>query len=104
MEGSVSDLQLLIHRLHHLPRLPPWFLGGTRYGDRNPQVKTASEVYKHEVGSPTHAISGPAQGIRCLGQVQVTGHPRGIWRGAQIHPPRPHILGEDSDGGAGGGA
>ena len=40
VEGSGGDTQLLLHRLHHLPRLPPWVLGGMQYGDRNPQGQT----------------------------------------------------------------
>ena len=98
MEGGGGDLQSLIHHLHHLPRLPPWVTGGTRYGYRNPRGQTASVGYVHEVGGPPRNLPGPAQVIQCLGQVQVSVHPLGVWRGAQGHPPPPHILGEASDG------
>ena len=42
LEGGGDDTQSPLHRLHHLPRLPPWVPGGTRYRDRNPQYQTAS--------------------------------------------------------------
>ena len=50
VEGSSGDYQLLLHRLHHLPRLPSWVTGGSRYGDRHPRGQNASSVNGHEGG------------------------------------------------------
>ena len=103
MEGGCSDTKFPLHRLHHLPQLPPWVSGRTRYRDRNPQGQTDSEGFSHEGSGPPYDLPGPVQGIRCLGQAHVPGNPGGIWRGAQVPPPPLTILGEASDGGAGGG-
>ena len=51
-----------------------------------------SAGYGHEEGGPPHNLPGPEQGIRCLGQVQVTGHTEGIWHGFQGPLPHPQIL------------
>ena len=46
-------------------------------------------------------ITGTVQGIQFLGQVQVHGHPGGIWRGSQGPPPPLQVLGSDIYGGPG---
>ena len=35
-EGGGDDSQLTLHCHHHLPQLPPWISGGSRYGDCHP--------------------------------------------------------------------
>ena len=92
MEGGGSDYKLSLHRLHHLPRLPPWFLGKSWYGDRQTQGQTDPEGYRHEVLVPPRYLPGPAQVVRRLGQVQVSGCPGGIWRGAQVPPLLPKVF------------
>ena len=79
MEGVGFDSQSPLHRLHHLPRLPPWILGGSRYGDHHSRGQTATSGYGHEGGGPPHNLPGPAQGVRRLGQVQLPINPGGIW-------------------------
>ena len=36
VEGGGGDYQSPLHRLHHLPQLPPWIPVGSKYGDRHP--------------------------------------------------------------------
>ena len=100
MEGGGGDSQSPLHRLHCLPQLPPWILGGLQYRDHHLQVKTAPAGCVHEGGGPSHNLTWPAQDVRRLGQVQVPGDPGGIWCGFHGPPPPPHVLGETPDGGA----
>ena len=101
VEGGGGDSQLMLHRLHNLPRLPLWVPGGLRYGDHHPQGKSDPEGYGHEGVGTSHDISGPTQGVRRLGNFQVPEYPRGICHGAQGTPPSPQVLGETPYGGAG---
>ena len=75
--------------------------GWTRYGKRNPLCQTAPVDYGHERGGPSRYLPGPAQGVRRLGQIQVSGDPGVIWHGFHGLLPPPHVLGETPDGGAG---
>ena len=50
LEGGGGDSKLPLHRLHHLPGLPPWVPGGLRYGDRQTRGQTDPEGYGHEEG------------------------------------------------------
>ena len=102
VEGGGGDSQSTLHRLHQLPRLPPRVLLRLRYGDLQPQGKVALAGCGLEGGGAPCNPSGPEQGIQYLVQVQVTVNTGGIWRRAQGPPPPPHVLGEASDGGAGG--
>ena len=52
VEYVVSDSQSPLHRLHQLPRLPPWVMGGSQYRDRHPQGQNASAGYSHEEDVP----------------------------------------------------
>ena len=78
LEGGGSDSQLPLHRRHKPPRLPPRIPGGSRYGERHPRAQADSAGFSLEGGGPPCNLPGPAQGLRCLGQVQVTGYPGGV--------------------------
>ena len=90
-----------LHRRHHLPRLPPRIPGRSRYEDRHPRGQ-ASARCGLEGGGPPYDLPGPAQGLQCLGQVQVTGYPGGLWHEAQGPSPPTAVLGKAEDGGASG--
>ena len=64
VEGGGGDTQSLLHHLHHLPRLPPWVPGKTRYRELNPLGKTASVGFGHEGSGPPCDIPETAQGIQ----------------------------------------
>ena len=99
MEGSDGDSQSLLHILHHLPQCPLWFPGGSQHRYLLPQVQTASAVSGHEGTYPVHDISGPAQGVRCLGQGQIPRDIEGEQRGTSGLPHPLGVLGQASDGG-----
>ena len=101
LEGVGGDSQSLLHRRHHLRRLPPHILGGSRYGYRHPRGQSASAGCGLEGGGPPCDLPEPAQGLQRLGQVQVTGYPIGIFHGSQGPSPPPEVLVEVEDGGAG---
>ena len=103
MEDSGSDTQYTLHCLHHLPWIHPWVPGGTWHGDHKPWSKNDSAGYSHKGSGTPHNIPESAQGIRCLGQVQVPENNEGIWHGSQVPPTPPQILGEAPYVGAGGG-
>ena len=63
VEGSGGDFKSLAHSLHHLTRLPPWFLVRSRHRYRHLRGQTVSSVSVLEVVGPVHDISGPAQGV-----------------------------------------
>ena len=96
------SIQSPLHRLHHLPQIPPWVPGITWHGDRRPRVQTSPTGYIHEVGGNPRNLPGTAQGMLFLGQVQVSVHLGGVWSGSQGPLPPPQVLREASDGGAGG--
>ena len=83
VESSGGDSKLPFHSLHHLPRLPPWFKGGSRHRYRHPRGQAATAACGLEGGGPVHDIPGPAQGVLRLGQVQTPGNPGGIRRRPQ---------------------
>ena len=86
---------------YHLPRLYPWVPDGSRYRECHPWGQTAPEICGYEGGGTPRDLPGRAQGIRCPGQVQVTGHPGGIWSGDQGPQPPLQVLLAASDGGVG---
>ena len=102
LEGGGSDSRSPLCHHHHLPRLPPQILGSSRYRDRHPRAQATSAGCGLDGGNPTCDIPGPAQGLRCLGQAQVTGYPGGLWCGVQIPSPPPTLSIEDEDCGGGG--
>ena len=101
MDGGGGDSQLPLRRRHHLPRLPPRIPGGLRYRDRHPRAQDASAGCGLEGGGPPCNLPGPAQSLRCLGQIQVPGYHGGLWCGVQGPSPPPAVLGESEDGGKG---
>ena len=61
MEDSGEIFKSTDHSLHHLPRLPPRVLGGSRHRYHQPRGQTASVVSGLEGGVPVRDLSGPAQ-------------------------------------------
>ena len=92
MEGGDGDYQFLLHRLNHLPRIPPRVPGGSRYTDPHPLGQATPSGCGLEGGGAPCNIPRPEQVIQCLGQVQVPAHPGGIWCGAQGPPPPLQVL------------
>ena len=72
---------------------PHGFWAGCGTGTAKLEVKLIQKVTATRKKSPSRGISGPAQGVQRLGQVQVPGDPGGIWCGAQGPPPPPQVLG-----------
>ena len=99
MEGSGGDFKFPTHRLHHLPRIPPWVSGGSRHGYRHPRGKTASAVRGLEGGGPVHDLSGTAQGVWRLGQVHMPQYPGGLWYVTPRMTAPMEILESAEDGG-----
>ena len=56
-------------------------------------------VNGNEGGGPVHNISGPAQGVWQLGQIQTHRYPGGLWSGALDLPHTTRLLGKISYGG-----
>ena len=63
VEGSGGDFKSPAHGLHHLPRLPPWFTGGSWYRYRYPRGQAASEASGLEGGGPVRDLPESAQGV-----------------------------------------
>ena len=63
VEGSGSDFKSPAHSLHHLPRLPPQILGGSRHRYRHPRCQTDLAVSGLEGGGPVHDLPVPAHGV-----------------------------------------
>ena len=102
LEDGGGDSQSPLHRRHHLPRIPPRIPESLQYMERHPRAQASSAGCSIEIGGPPCNLPGPAQGLKCLGQVQVNGYPGGLWRGAQGPSPPPTVLGEAEDCGEGG--
>ena len=54
--------------------------------------QTDSSVSGHEGGGPVRDISGPAQGVFCLGQGNMPANSEGIHHGASSFPHLPDVL------------
>ena len=59
MEGSGGDITSPAHSLHHLPRLPPQILGGSRHRYCHPQGQSDSVASGLEGGGPVCNLFGP---------------------------------------------
>ena len=55
------------HSLHHIPRIPPRVLGGSRHGYRHPRGQTSSAFSGLEGGGPVRDLTGTAQVLWHLG-------------------------------------
>ena len=102
VEGSDGDFKLPDHSLHHLPQIPPRIFGRSRHRYRHPRGQDASSVNGLEGGGPTCDISGPAQGVWRLGQVQVPGNLGGVGRGPLIQAAPPEVVEAVENGRKGG--
>ena len=63
MEGSGGNFKLPAYSFHHLPRLPPQILCGSRHMYRHLQGQVASAASELEGGGPVRDLTGPAQGV-----------------------------------------
>ena len=73
--------KLPAHSHHHFPQLPQRILGGSRHSYWHPRCQADSTASGLEGRGPVRDIPRPAQGVWRLGQVQVPGYLRNLWRG-----------------------
>ena len=59
VERRGGDFKSPFHFLHHLPRRPPWILGRSRHGYRQPRGQAVTTACSHEGGGPLRDLPGP---------------------------------------------
>ena len=103
LEDSGGDTRLLPQNVHHPPRRATWVMGRLQEGDLPPLGKNYPEVNVHKRGGNVCNISGTPQGLRRLGQENMSGDPGGICIGTLCMTLPKYVLEPPNYGGSCGG-